>query len=493
MSKLDDFRYAMPLRHLNKFAQIVLTLTLLFGLNALAARHYWRQDISRHGAYSLSPETLAYLRALKEPVTVVVTIPDDDSDSKTGQQQALLYRYAKNLLTEYREASRHGSREMLALEFVDPYKNPRRAEELARTYHVEQTNVVVFASGRRQRIVTPSEILEFRDMKPSAYKGEQAFTSALLETASARTPVIYFTTGHAEMAIDDVTPNRGLSLVDQELKARNLDARPLDLSKGSVPDDADMVVVADPQGQFLPQETERLRAYMDERAGRLVIFMGAGRDTGLDNFILRWGIHTGDMVVEETGKDNLDSSGGILVRNFSDHPITAILHRNGAPIVTGQARPIAAGTSAVEAGTRLATLMASSSTSWADRGWRTEREPVMNLDTDVPGPVPLAVLAQTGTTSSAGISLPGSRLLVAGLGDVIANNRITAFGNQAFFFSLVNWMLDREQVIAIAPRPIDRYQLPLSRENLGRLSYLLCIPAAVFILMGLAAGLLRRY
>lgn len=469
----------------------MLALTLLLGLNTLASRHYWRQDISRRSEYSLSPETLAYLHALKEPVNVVMTIPDDDDATKNSQQE-LLHRYVLNLLTEYREAARHGTREMVSLEIVDPFKNPRRAEELARAYHIDQTNVVIFASGRRQRVVTPSEILEFKDMKPVALKGEQAFTSAILETSSDKTPVIYFTTGHAEMATDNVTPNRGLSLVAQELRARNLEARTLDLSKTDVPEDADMIVIADPQGMYLKQETERLRTYLSERSGRLVIFLGAGKQTGLDEFLLRWGIHANDFIVNEIGSDNLDSSGSYLIRSFAEHPITSILRRNNAPIIAGQARPIIAGKMAVEPGTRLTTLMASSSTSWADSGWRTEPTPVLNPDTDIPGPIPLAVLAQTGTTSSSGISLPGSRILAVGVGDVIANNHITAFGNQAFFFSLVNWMLDREQVIAIAPRPIDRYQLPLSRENLGKLAYLLCIPAAIIALFGFIVGIIRR-
>ena len=493
MSKLDDFRYATPIRRLNKFVQILLALTLLVGINALASRHYWRQDISRHGAFSLSPETLAYLHALKEPVNVVVTIPDDDSNNKSGQQQELLHRYVSNLLTEYREAAKHGTQEMFTLEFVDPFKNPRRAEELARIYHIDQTNVIIFSSGKRQRVITPSEILEFKDLKPVAFKGEQAFTSALLETSSAKTPVIYFTTGHAEMALDNVTPNRGLSLVAQELRARNLETKPLDLSKGEVPEDAEMIVIADPQGQFMPQETERLRTYLSDRAGRLAVFMSAGRQTGLDELLARWGIHSADMMVVEINKDYVDGAGGYLIRSFAEHPITSILRMNNAPLVTSQARPIIAGKLAVEPGTRLATLMASSATSWADRGWRTESEVVMNMDTDIPGPVPLAVLAQTGTTSSTGISVPGSRILVAGTGDIIANNRITVFGNQAFFFSLVNWMLDREQVIAIAPRQIDRYQLPLSRENLGKLTWMLCIPAAILVLFGLIAGFLRRF
>ena len=103
------------------------------------------------------------------------------------------------------------------------------------------------------------------------------------------------------------------------------------------------------------------------------------------------------------------------------------------------------------------------------------------------------MLAQTGTTSGSGISLPGSRILVVGIGDLAANNRITAFGNQAFFFSMVNWMLDREQVTAIAPRPIELYHMPLSRENLASLAWMLCIPAALAIVLGLIAALIRRF
>jgi len=491
MSRLDDFRYATPLRRLNKFVQLLLALGLLVGLNTLASRHYMREDLSRHGTYSLSPETLAYLHALKNPVSVIVTMPQDDSYS--GSQQKLLRRYVKNLLTEYREAARQNGKEMLSLEFVDPYKNPRRAEEIARIHHVDQSNVVIFSSGRRQRVITPSEILDFADLRPVAFKGEQAFTSALLETASDKTPVIYFTTGHGEMAIENVTPNRGLSLVAQELRARNLEPLPLDLSQGDVPEDAAMVMIVDPQGQFLPQETVRLRSYLDERAGRLVVLLGAGKQTGLEKFLLHWGIDAGDMIVNERGSDFLDNSGAILIRRFADTPLTAILRRNNAPIVTGQARPILTGQLASEPGTRLTTLMASSDTSWADRGWRTEAEPIFNADKDMPGPISLAALAQTGAKSGTGISLPGSRILAAGTSDIISNNHISTFGNQAFFFSLVNWMLDREQVIAIEPRPIERYQLSISREGLKNLALLLCLPAACMALLGILTSIIRRY
>lgn len=491
MSRLDDFRYATPIRKLNKFVQLLLALCLFVGINTLASRYYWREDISGRSVFALSPETLAYLGALKEHVDVIVTIPSSDASGE--EQQKLLRRYVKNLLEEYREAARRDGEEMLSVEYVDPYRNPRRAEELARNLHIDQSNVVIFSCGRRQRVITPSEIMDFSDLEPVAFKGEQAFTSALLETASGITPVVYFTTGHGEMSIADVTPNRGLSVAAQQLRARNLEPRLLDLSGQDVPEDAALVVVVDPQGQFLPQETVRLRRYLEERSGRLVVLLGARRQSGLERFLMRWGISVDDMIVHESGPESLDSGGALLVRSFADSPVTSILRRNNAPIVAGQARPILAGQMAAEPGTRLTVLMASSAKSWAEIGWRSEPEPVFTAGKDLPGPIPLAVLAQTGARSGAGIYLPGSRVIAVGLGDIISNNYISSFGNQAFFFSMLNWMLDREQVISIDPTPIEKYQLSLSRKELGRLALLLCLPAAAAAILGLLSALIRRY
>lgn len=487
---LDDFRTANPLHRLNRAVQIVLALGLLLGLNALNTRSYWRSDLSRTGLYSLSPETTAYLHALDQPVHVIVTIP---ADSGGNDEQELLYRYVRNLLEEYRDAARQGGEERLTLEFVDPFRNLKRAEELSRLYQMDQPYVVLFTSGRRQRVVVPSEVLEFRDMEPVAFKGEQAFTSALLETTSGEAPTLYFLTGHGEMGLDEVSPSRGLSGIAQELRARNLMPQPLDLSAAPVPDNAGLIIIADPQGPLLAGEVERLRSYLGERAGRVVLLTSAGRDHGLDALLQRYGIETPDMVVLENGNDYVESAGGFLVRQFAEHPVTVPLVQNSAPVLAGLARPVAASKTAAEPGTRVTLLMASSLTSWGERGWRVEDVPRYDAGYDLPGPVSLAAIAQTGASSETGISLPGSRLAVVGIGDLVSNRRVPSFGNHAFFFSLVNWMLDREQVIAMQPRPIQRYQLPLSQDDLREILLMLLIPAGLAALLGIAVALARRY
>jgi hypothetical protein len=57
----------------------------------------------------------------------------------------------------------------------------------------------------------------------------------------------------------------------------------------------------------------------------------------------------------------------------------------------------------------------------------------------------------------------------------------------------VNWAADRDTQLNIPPRPIERYQLSLSQDDLRRLRYslLLGVPAAI-ALLGLIVAWTRR-
>ena len=58
---------------MNLVLQAVLFLTFVGGVNYLARSHSWRFDLTRYRKFSLSAETLAYLRELSQPVHIVVT------------------------------------------------------------------------------------------------------------------------------------------------------------------------------------------------------------------------------------------------------------------------------------------------------------------------------------------------------------------------------------------------------------------------------------
>src|SRR5580658_6088194 len=95
MPLLDNFRAARWIRTTNLLLQAVLLLTLFAGINYLAdnflaENSYGHYDLTRYSRYSLSAETLAYLKDLSSPVAITVT-----ADRSTVSQEV------RGLLREY--------------------------------------------------------------------------------------------------------------------------------------------------------------------------------------------------------------------------------------------------------------------------------------------------------------------------------------------------------------------------------------------------------
>jgi hypothetical protein len=78
----------------------------------------------------------------------------------------------------------------------------------------------------------------------------------------------------------------------------------------------------------------------------------------------------------------------------------------------------------------------------------------------------------------------GGRLAVFGTADVVTNNRIINVGNLNVFLATVSWAVDRDTQLNIPPRPIPRFQLALSQEELIRLrlGLFLIVPGVVALL-----------
>src|SRR4051812_16702057 len=87
----DSFRAARWMRTINLVLQAVLFLTLFAGLNYLARNHAWRFDLTRHSTFSLSPETLSYIKSLERPVHIVVST---SGENENPEVKGLLNEYA---------------------------------------------------------------------------------------------------------------------------------------------------------------------------------------------------------------------------------------------------------------------------------------------------------------------------------------------------------------------------------------------------------------
>ena len=199
MRRDPSFRTVRWIRTLNLLAQAALLLTLCGGLNYLALHYGWRFDLTSAHRHSLSPETISYLKELKEPVRIVVTIADDSDKDLLRKARGDL----GELLDEYTHATEHQDSGRVTAEFLDVYQNRRKADELG----ISQPNSVLVLAGahhERRRVVTLDEFYLMEKGEMKAFRGEQAVTAAILEVTNPEKKKISFLKGDGEMALDDL-------------------------------------------------------------------------------------------------------------------------------------------------------------------------------------------------------------------------------------------------------------------------------------------------
>ena len=490
MLPIESYRTVRWLRTINLVLQGALFLTLFGGLNYLALQFHWRYDLSAHHRYSLSPETVSYLRELKRPVRIVVTLTPGSDNPDVDHA----YHDVQSLLREYLYETQTSDAGRVSVEYLDVYKRRREAEALG----VEEPDVLLFLCGEHHSIVTLNQLYERQDGRRTAFLGEQAITAAILDVSRPDKKKIYFLAGHGEMSLDDVGALRGLSELRDELTLRNFDVEGLDLSiTRRVPDDASLIIIAAPQGRFQPFEEELLRQYLSIRAGRIILTLDPIVECGLDNLLYDWGVRVDDDVVYDTNPQNITDNGDLIVRGFdAKNPITGPLYANAMPLPMTPPRSVRPDpTRPLDNALKVTELAASSPTSWGEFGYRlkTEASREFTPGADLKGPLSVIVSSERVTAGALPFTVPGGRLLVIGRGDAFSNRRLADQASQWLCLNAINWCVDRDTQLHLPPRPIERFQLSLSQEELAklRLGLLFALPGAA-ALLGLIVYWTRR-
>ena len=470
---------------LNAGAAVALAAVLVVMVNYLAQRNYVRSDWSRSRFYGLSGKTTSLLDSLSNRVDVTVFF-------QPGHPS---YDDVVNLLKEYAFACPH-----LRVERVDPNRSLARTEELARRYQVTELNVVVFDSNGRSKVVRAEELMEMdysglgqgQPPQASAFKGEQVFSSALQSIAQDRAPVVYFLHGHGERDINDRDPYTGYSELAQRVRGDNAEVRDFTLAaQHGVPADADVVVIAGPTKDFSTQEIELLRNWV-EKNGRLLTLLDTGPTGGLEGLLEAWGVRMDDDVVVDPGRSltGLD----LFVDTYGPHPITRRLQQiTSVFYLPRSVEPEAAPTGQVDRADQpvITPLVYSSPDSWAESDL--EQKP-MKYDArrDRRGPITLAVAVERGPQQVVDVDIRPTRLVVFGDTDFLSNGALSG-GNADLFMSSLNWLLDREQLMAIAPKPVQETRLVMTQGQVTSLFWVVTfmIPGLIAIL-GAGVWLQRR-
>jgi len=487
----DSFRASRWIRTVNLVLQAVLFLTFVGGVNYLARSHSWRFDLTRYRKFSLSAETLAYLRELSQPVHIVVT-----SGSQTEDDPEI-----KGLLTEYVYATEANSAGRITVEYVDLYQDRRKTEK----YGVDRPGLVLLLCGDKRRVLTPDNLYHVENKVRKDFIGEQAVTAAILDVSNPDRKKIYFLVGHGELRPDDVDTANGLSMVRDELRLRNYDVETLDLAAArKIPADTALLVCTYPRDPFTAFEQETLRQYLGAGAGKLILFLAPNTQSGLNDLLIDdWGVLVDDDIILDLASDSMTEDGDLIIYAYAQHPITQTLLDYKEGLRIGAARSVRPLPGHPGAGLTVVTLAATSKTAWGELGYRqrgiqayfTPGVDIKGLpQMDPPNRLGVAVASErVAVRGDLPFSVPGGKLVVIGTGDMISNARLTTSGAEQMFLGAVNWTVGRDVSLNVPTRPIERFSLSLSAGELARLRYtlLLALPG-IAALLGIGVYWARR-
>ncbi len=472
----------------NVFCSLVLAGVLFGMVNYLASREFTRWDISTLGYYQLSPKTLGLLDGLEATVEVVVFMRSSHA----------LYDDVRNVLKEYQYAAGASGKLTFSVDYVDPDRDPARTRELAREYDVRTADVVVFECGGRRKYVEAKDLADYslRMERGGAvkqlvgFKAEQAFSSAILNVSQLTRPVIYFLSGHGERDIEDYGKHSGYSGLARMMRRDNMDVRSLNLaSKRAVPDDCAVLVVAGPDRRIAGAEVDIIKDYL-EHNGRLCVLLDPVTHTGLEGLLAGWGVRLARDVVMGltlTGRE-------LVVTTYGDHPITRNLQKITTMFYMPRSIEALQGEDHAADRPRVTVLASTTGDGWAESDLA-QSPAKFEPETDRPGPVSIAVAVEKGSVDGLEVELKPTRMVVIGDSSFVANAAVEegVGGNSDFFLSAVNWLAERENLMAVAPKRPSQLQLDMNRRQLRTVFLLMVLGVPGFIAMlGVVVWFWRR-
>jgi ABC-type uncharacterized transport system involved in gliding motility auxiliary subunit len=437
-------KFPPPNLLLRNIAYTALLLAAAIALYLLAARCPLQRDITQNASNSLGPGSLQVLQRLQGPVHLSVF--SAEQDAKEGDIRKLVRQFVA-LYQRYKPD--------ITLSFLDPAQHPDEARKAEIQANGE---MVVEYEGRREHLTMLNE---------------QALTSALLNLAHRQEQLMMYVTGHGERKLDGPA-NYDLGEFGKRLGQMGFHVSGLNLALAQdVPANTSLLVVTQPQTDWLPGEVDKLMRYVDG-GGNLLWLLDAEPLHGLQRLSEGLGLVLMPGIVLDPDAEEMRAP--LTWALGSDYPPHAITRNFN--LIT--AFPFARALGQEENSTwQYRTLVEA-----APRGWVSTRlpkdaqtKPRFDRNRDIPGPVALALALQRD------IHDREQRIVVVGSGSFLANTYAGNGGNLDLGVNMVNWLSNQDKLIMIAPRAAQDNTVTLSKTQLAVISTGLVIVLPLLLLL----------
>lgn len=435
------------LARLRPWLALALLVATVVALGWLSQRYTVEATTAAAGELELGPASQRLLERFDGPVQLTAFLPPDSD----------LRDHVSRLLAAYRAAGPD-----LRFDVVDPKARPELVRELAVTRRGE---VVVEYRGQRERAMAPTQA-----------RISAALERLLFEDRS----YIAFVTGHGERDLLGIA-NFDLGQFGRQLQRKGYRMQPWRLDGGRpVPDNASLLVVADPKEALTDTERQRLADYLD-RGGALLWLTEPDTRPGITGLTELLGVRRQPGVLVDPAATELlavDDPRMLLVNPDQQHDTVAT---GEDPLLLAQAAAVTRpgndewrSVPLLRAGprTRLATLP------WDEAGGVEDARTAAGES--------LALGLSRGAEAADGTR--AQRVAVVGDGDFLSNSYLGNAGNMAFGLNLVQWLLAEDTVLDTYQPATPDQKLAFTRvsQTVVGLGFLLVLPGLLA-----AAGALR--
>jgi hypothetical protein len=452
----------------------IIAMALLVGVNAIlgldAVRTPLRLDITKNKLFSIGEQTTGVLSGLQKDVAFIVLMPEEDFGSVM----------LKEIFKQY-EVKSNGR---VTLRFVDTVKDPQFVKRELDPETITGIGIgdLVVKSGSKVRLIDSAELqdTQYDYQTGQTYSNglliEQTFTSAILNVTSDVTPVVYFLTGHGE---EDVTGQ--LSTLKGTLDFNNYEARSLTLTE-AVPEDAAVIIMANPKTDLLGAETALLNDWLRNKGGDLIVFADANSEapdlTNLNSVLEYYNLKlNSDLILEGNPQNYLDQQ-NIVIPRVSANEITTELDPNSVMLFLPNSRTVE---------------ILSNTKEWLESFpiFQTSAEAVrLDAASGFQTPIPGSFLMGAATISKGGMDL--SKVVVIGNATFVTNDGMTGTtdNGKRYLLTMVNWMQDKTNEIIIPAKDNSVPTLSMTEQSkffvfvfMAALLPLLIIGAGIFVWM----------
>lgn len=497
-AKLDesnDSRASTPVKKINRFGlgslallQLALAIICVVLLNFLSCTNHKRFDLTRHTDFTLADTTIQYLaspevRQRQLAIKMVAII----------KQQSPYYLRLRGQLENYQRFSKNN----IKLEFIDPTHDSDRLQDFVTTYQrniseetilIDARNTVADAelSPEEEKIDLAKHIRtipvkslfieefdRFNKKFISTWNDESYLTTYLVSAVEGNPRRFYFIVDKAR--IDE--PNKGTPAwknFQALLLAQNIQLSPLQISSTQkIPADAEGVAIIGPSFDFDEREIATLTEYWDRPSSSLFITLNpSAKLKYFKKFLREYGISPQEnrvMKVNNSGQSLTSARAfftqGPEVNKGLAHQSTQLDGpSSGLEVMSNNDRL------AIRNISPFALLQAADG--WWGESKYTELNPSFDPREDQgvikgavnPTPVNLAAAVVRGRQNSDLTAPLTSRMVV------IANTEFLRPENAReelsyFINSTINWLVGRESLIGIGPKPVYRKKITVQSAH----------------------------